>query len=187
MKVLVLDNYDSFTYNLVHLIEKKINQSVDVFRNNEISLSAVEAYDRIVLSPGPGLPQHAGIMPQLIRQFGSSKKILGVCLGHQAIAQAFGAQLVNLPKVLHGVSSPIEILSDDPLFKGMPSTITVGHYHSWVVESTLPEELIVTAIDAQGRVMALRHRYWDICGVQFHPESILTPLGPQILDNWLTR
>ena len=187
MKVLILDNYDSFTYNLVHLVEKLLHVKIEVFKNDEIGLEEVARFDKIILSPGPGLPEEAGIMKSLISQYGSSKSILGVCLGHQAIGEVFGGNLKNLDTVFHGVAHEIEVI--DPgeiLFKGLENKITVGRYHSWVVDSYhLPKELIITATDNAGNVMGLRHRALNIRGVQFHPESIMTPVGEKIISNWL--
>lgn len=189
MKILVLDNYDSFTYNLVHLLyELGLEDAVEVFRNDEISLEAVDAYDKILLSPGPGLPSEAGIMPALIRRYAPTKSILGVCLGHQAIGEAFGARLLNLPEVLHGVASPIRPLVPDRLFEGVPATFQAAHYHSWVIdrEGFPGEALEIIAEDGQGNIMAVRHRAYDVRGVQFHPESVLTEHGKQMLQNWLS-
>jgi anthranilate synthase component 2 len=188
MKILVFDNYDSFTYNLVHLVEKILHQKVDVYRNDQISLDKVNEYDRIILSPGPGLPEEAGLLLPLIRQYAASKSILGVCLGHQAIAEAFGGRLVNLSTVYHGVSAPVTLYTDkEPvLFAGLPDTIEVGRYHSWIVgEDDFPEQLEITARDGNDHIMALRHTAYDVVGVQFHPESVLTPDGEMILSNWL--
>lgn len=186
MKILILDNYDSFTFNLVHYVEQFCDE-LTVKRNDEITLDAVDAFDAIVLSPGPGLPKDAGIMPKLILKYASTKKILGVCLGHQAIGEAFGAQLKNLNQVHHGVAIPITISdSADALFQGVPTRIDTGRYHSWVIDKqTVPSELVVTATDDEGEVMAIRHRSLDVCGVQFHPESLLTPNGLQIIKNWV--
>lgn len=186
MKILILDNYDSFTFNLVHYVEQ-FCVDVTVKRNDEFDSSEVEAYDAIVLSPGPGLPSKAGIMPELINRFAPTKKILGVCLGHQAIGEAFGAQLKNLNQVHHGVAIPIQIRdSKEPLFKNIPSEIDTGRYHSWVIDKeTIPSDLRVTAIDTEGEVMAIRHKRYNVCGVQFHPESLLTPNGLQIIENWI--
>lgn len=187
MKVLVFDNYDSFTYNLVHLLEKISGQTIDVCKNDGIELDEVEKYDKIVLSPGPGLPQDAGLLMALLQRFASSKSILGVCLGHQAIALHSGASLINLPEVTHGMATPIHIINqNDPLFQGLEKEILVGRYHSWVVSPVnLPDCLEVTALDAEGNIMALRHSDFDICSVQFHPESIMTPLGERMLANWV--
>ncbi|HEX6913815.1 MAG TPA: aminodeoxychorismate/anthranilate synthase component II [Chitinophagaceae bacterium] len=188
MKLLVFDNYDSFTYNLVHRLEAILHHTVDVYRNDAITLNEVQAYDRIVLSPGPGLPGNAGLLIPLIRRFAAEKKILGVCLGHQAIAEAFGGSLVNLETVHHGVSRNCHVTDrDSKLFQGLPPVFQTGRYHSWVVdESKLPDELRVTARDDNGYIMALEHRNYSIQGLQFHPESVLTPLGDQILENWLS-
>ncbi len=189
MKLLVLDNYDSFTYNLVQYIQELLDAKVEVVRNDAIELSAVAEYDVVVLSPGPGLPSQAGIMPELIKKYASEKFILGVCLGHQAIGEAFGAGLENLSQVYHGVSTPIQIIDpEDILFADIPRQIEVGRYHSWVVnKNSLPETLKVTAMDSQGEIMALRHRMYEVYGVQFHPESIMTTKGMQILENFLAH
>ncbi len=186
-RILVLDNYDSFTYNLVHLVEKILPVKADVVLNDQIELEQVSQYDKIILSPGPGLPAEAGLMIPLINRYASSKSILGVCLGHQAIAEAFGAKLHNLPQVFHGVATPIDIVDqNDPLFQGLHPTQWVGRYHSWVVSTShLPDSLRVTAVDQEGNIMGLRHKHFDVQGIQFHPESILTPGGEQILSNWL--
>ncbi|HRN56425.1 MAG TPA: aminodeoxychorismate/anthranilate synthase component II [Agriterribacter sp.] len=188
MKILVFDNYDSFTYNLVHLVEKIVHHKVDVYRNDQISLDKVNAYDKIILSPGPGLPEEAGLLLPLIRQYAASKSILGVCLGHQAIAEAFGGRLVNLRTVYHGVSGPVSLYADkEPaLFAGLSAAIEVGRYHSWIVsDDVFPEQLEVTARDENNYIMALRHKQYDVQGVQFHPESVLTPDGEKIMRNWL--
>ena len=187
MKILVFDNYDSFTYNLVHLVEKILHQKVDVFRNDQIPLEAVKAYDKIILSPGPGIPEEAGLLLPLIKEYASSKSILGVCLGHQAIGEAFGAKLVNLDKVYHGVATPITVTNpSSPILKGMGDTIEVGRYHSWIVsDKNLPEELDITAVDSNGFIMGLQHKQFDVQGVQFHPESVLTPNGEKMMRNWL--
>ncbi len=188
MKVLVLDNYDSFTYNLVHCIEKVSNAEIDVFRNDEIKLEEIKKYDKIVLSPGPGLPDNAGILNNLIKEYSSTKSIFGVCLGMQAIGEVFGATLINLKTVFHGVASPIKIIEEDILFKNIPKFFLAGRYHSWVIQqNTLPFDFLVTAIDNDNNVMALSHTKLDIKGVQFHPESILTPYGEQLLKNWITQ
>ncbi len=186
MKILVLDNYESFTYNLVHLIREN-GYAVDVFRNDKISLEAVGAYDKILLSPGPGIPDEAGIMKQVVREYGPSKSILGICLGHQGIGEVFGASLFNIPKVLHGVTSLTKITdSDDYLFKDVPSTFQATHYHSWaVLPDSITSELKVTAVNDEGLIMGLRHQTYDVKGLQFHPESIMTPEGPKMIQNWL--
>jgi anthranilate synthase component 2 len=193
-RILVFDNYDSFTYNLVHLVEKLIRQRVEVHRNDKLPLEKVKEYDKIILSPGPGIPEEAGLLLPLIKEYAASKSILGVCLGHQAIGEAFGGRLVNLSTVYHGVSTPVKILRpgrngvkrDNDLFEGLPNEMEVGRYHSWVVsEEGFPAALEVTARDGKNMIMALRHRTLDVQGVQFHPESVLTPQGEQILKNWL--
>jgi anthranilate synthase component II len=187
MKILVLDNYDSFTYNLVHYLEKITLQKVDVFRNDEISLAEVAVYDKIVLSPGPGVPDEAGILKELIREYAPTKSILGVCLGHQAIGEVFGATLLNMNRVFHGVATPVYLTSvEDSLFRGLPQQFDAGRYHSWLVDSKgLPADLEVTAIDDEGRIMAMKHKQYDVKGVQFHPESVLTEQGIQIMRNWI--
>ena len=188
MKILVFDNYDSFTYNLVHLVEKITHQKVTVVRNDQISLEEVEGYDKIILSPGPGIPSEAGLLLPLIKQYAASKPILGVCLGHQAIGEAFGANLENLSTVYHGVATPINIDNNNYLFTGLDDSIEVGRYHSWVISNkNLPAVLKVTATDENGLIMAIEHESYDVCGVQFHPESVLTPCGEAIIKNWLLR
>jgi len=193
MKILVLDNYDSFTYNLVHLVEKITRVKVEVWRNDQIPLENVKQFDKIILSPGPGIPVEAGLLLPLIKEYASSKSILGVCLGHQAIGEAFGGTLVNLTTVYHGVSTPIEVKSENskvksPLFSGLPERFDVGRYHSWVVsDQDFPVELEITAVDDNGYIMGLQHKTYDVQGVQFHPESVLTPDGEKILRNWLDR
>jgi len=186
VKLLVFDNYDSFTYNLVHLV-KQVDESVDldVYRNDEIPLGKVADYDKIILSPGPGIPSEAGLLLPLIKEYAKSKSILGVCLGHQAIGEAFGGKLVNLSTVYHGIALNCQLQSS-PLFEGLPNEIPVGRYHSWVVsDEGFPEELKITAKDVNGYIMALQHKTYDVQGVQFHPESVLTPDGETILRNWL--
>lgn len=186
MKILVLDNYDSFTYNLVHYLEQVCDHPVQVFRNDAISLADVSTYDKILLSPGPGLPSEAGILNELIRTYQAEKDIFGVCLGLQAIGEVFGGKLRNLEKVYHGVSTPVSVCGDPQLFRDIPNTFKAGRYHSWVVEeNTLPPVLEITARDEQGCIMALRHRKHRIRGVQFHPESILTEHGLQLIKNWV--
>lgn len=187
MKILVLDNYDSFTYNLVQYIQDILQQEITVFRNDEISLEAVNDYDIIILSPGPGVPSEAGIMPGLIKRYAPVKSILGVCLGHQAIGEAFGASLENLSQVYHGIETPIKVTDEaDPIFKGVPDVFQAGRYHSWVVEkNSMPEELKITAIDVKGEIMAMRHQKYKVFGVQYHPESIMTPEGKLMLSNFL--
>ncbi len=185
-RILVFDNYDSFTYNLVHLVEKITGQKVDVVRNDGIPLEEVSRYDKIILSPGPGIPVEAGLLLPLIREYAASKSILGVCLGHQAIGEAFGGRLVNLSTVYHGVATPVKILKPGELFEGLPETLEVGRYHSWVVsDEGWPDELEVTARDDNDYIMGLQHRKFDVRGVQFHPESVLTPQGERLLKNWL--
>jgi len=188
-RILVFDNYDSFTYNLVHLVEQITNEKVDVFRNDEISLAQVNEYDKIILSPGPGIPSEAGLLLPLIKQYAATKSILGVCLGHQAIGEAFGGTLTNLSKVYHGVATPINIINpSSQILKGLPPTIEVGRYHSWIISNdNFPKDLEITATDENGYVMALQHKTFDVQGVQFHPESVLTPDGEKILRNWLSR
>lgn len=188
MKILVFDNYDSFTYNLVHLVEKISHEKVDVYRNDQIALEKVKAYDKIILSPGPGIPEEAGLLLPLIKEYASTKSILGVCLGHQAIGEAFGGTLINLSTVYHGVATPIEVdeSKKSELFEGMNKTIEVGRYHSWIIdEKNFPDELEITARDENNYIMALQHEKFDVQGVQFHPESILTPEGEKIMRNWL--
>lgn len=187
--ILVLDNYDSFTYNLVHAIENITGEKVTVKRNDEISLEAVHDFDKIVLSPGPGLPANAGIMPALLKKYAAEKSILGVCLGHQAIAECFGGSLVNLTQVYHGVAMPITVTkSDAKIFKGLPEKFEVGRYHSWIADSAgFPDALEITAVDENNYIMALQHKTYDVQGVQFHPESVLTPLGEKMLENWLKQ
>jgi anthranilate synthase component 2 len=190
MKILVLDNYDSFTYNLVQLIrELGYGKDLDVIRNDKVTLEEVEAYDYILLSPGPGVPAEAGIMPELIRKYAPTKCILGICLGHQGIAEAFGAQLYNLPDVLHGVATPIKVVSDgETLFRDVPKEFKGSRYHSWaVVPDSVTPELEVTSVDASGQVMGLRHRKYAVKGLQFHPESVLTEHGKTMIKNWLTK
>jgi anthranilate synthase component 2 len=186
MKILVFDNYDSFTYNLVQMIKEQSNASVDVFRNDEIPLEDVQAYDKILLSPGPGIPSESGLLIPLIKTYAATKSILGVCLGQQAIAEAFGGSLTNLSKVYHGIATPVELIGNSILFEGLPKSFHVGRYHSWVVnEHDLPADLNVTSKDAEGYIMSLEHTAYDVKGVQYHPESVLTPEGAKIIGNWL--
>jgi anthranilate synthase component 2 len=187
-KILVIDNYDSFTYNLVHYIGQITGVAPDVYRNDEISLQDVGAYDKILLSPGPGIPVEAGICLDIIRHYSPSKSILGICLGVQAIGEAFGGRLVNLSQVYHGLSTPIILTEkDEPLFKGLPATIKGGRYHSWVVDRhDLPACLAITALDDNGLIMGLSHREYDVRGLQFHPESVLTEHGFEIMRNWVS-
>lgn len=187
-KILLLDNYDSFTYNLFHLVKALGYSNIEVHRNDQITLDEIERFDKILLSPGPGIPSEAGILLDVIRRYAETKSILGVCLGHQAIGEAFGATLINLPKVYHGVSMPMDVLSADSLFKGMPERFDVGRYHSWAVSTdNFPSCLAITAMDDNGVIMALRHRNLRVEGIQFHPESVLTPLGESIMQNWLSE
>ena len=186
IKILLFDNYDSFTYNLVHAIKSLGYENVDVYRNDKIELSQIDLYDKIILSPGPGLPSEAGIMMEVIKKYAGKKSILGVCLGHQAIAEVFGAKLENIPTVFHGVQTAIKIMKEDYLFAGLPNEILAGRYHSWIVsKSDFPDQLEVTAVDKAGDIMALKHKTLDLHGVQFHPESMLTPDGVQIIQNFL--
>ncbi|UOQ67826.1 anthranilate synthase component II [Hymenobacter volaticus] len=187
MKILVLDNYDSFTYNLVQVLrELGHGEATTVIRNDKLAVDDVEEYDAVLLSPGPGLPSEAGLMPEIIRRYAPTKKILGVCLGHQGLAESFGGELYNMPEVLHGIATKAEVTADDKLFDGLPTQFQVGRYHSWSVRpESVPTELEVTALDAEGQVLAFRHRDYDVRGVQFHPESILTEHGHQMLRNWL--
>ncbi|MFA7040847.1 MAG: aminodeoxychorismate/anthranilate synthase component II [Proteiniphilum sp.] len=185
-KILIFDNYDSFTYNLLHTVQSLGHTDVDVIRNDRMTLEEVERYDKIILSPGPGLPEEAGLLLPLIERYAATKCILGVCLGHQAIGQLFGAKLENIPHVFHGVQTPAQIVAEDYLFAGLPEEMEVGRYHSWIVSSeNFPSELQITALDKEGTIMALRHRTLDLHGVQFHPESILTPQGTAIIRNFL--
>jgi anthranilate synthase component 2 len=191
MKILIFDNYDSFTYNLVHVVEKIIHGKVDVFRNDKITLEKVKDYDKIILSPGPGLPSESGLLLPLIKEFASCKSILGVCLGQQAIAEAFGGNLINLKNVYHGVATKITVdqkrtVADNDVFNSLPLELEVGRYHSWIVnKENFPQQLEITAEDENGYIMALRHRTFDVQGVQFHPESVLTPMGERMMQNWL--
>jgi anthranilate synthase component 2 len=186
MKILVLDNYDSFTYNLVHII-RALGHHPDVFRNDKISLEEVNAYDKILLSPGPGIPDEAGIMKKVIERYGPTKSILGICLGHQGIAEVYGAKLFNIPKVLHGVTSIARVTDkSEKLFKDVTETFQCTHYHSWaVLPETITNNLVVTATNDEGLVMGLRHIKYDVKGLQFHPESVMTPEGPKMIANWL--
>lgn len=186
MNVLVIDNYDSFTYNLVYIL-RELGAEVSVYRNDKIDLEAIDAYEKILLSPGPGIPSEAGIMQEVVRKYGPDKSILGICLGHQGIGEVYGAVLENMDDVYHGVAHTISIAdANEPLFKNIPETFTVGRYHSWtVVTETVPEELTITAYDEKGRVMGISHKTYDVKGLQFHPESVLTEHGRQILENWL--
>ncbi len=185
MKIVIIDNYDSFTYNLSHLV-KELGAEVTVVRNDQFRLEDLEEFSKIILSPGPGIPSEAGLLLDVIRTYAGRKPILGVCLGHQAIGEVFGAQLENLSNVFHGVATPCTIIADDPLFSGIERDITVGRYHSWVVSREgLPQCLEVTAESPEGQIMALRHRQLNVRGIQFHPESVLTPDGKKMLQNWM--
>ncbi len=188
MKIVIIDNYDSFTFNLVHYLQD-LEEQVVVYRNDEFDLDDLEYFDKIVLSPGPGVPSDAGLLKQLISKYAATKSILGVCLGQQAIAEVFGGKLVNLEKPFHGIATTITVtVPDEVLFASLPNQFEVGRYHSWAVDAdSLPDCLEVTAVDEQGIIMALRHRDYDVCAVQFHPESILTPMGKEILRNWLAK
>jgi len=187
MRLLILDNYDSFTYNLVHLVEKVSDISFDVIKNDQIALDAVDQYTKILLSPGPGLPSEAGVMPALLQRYHKTKSIFGVCLGLQAIGEAFGCKLKNLETVFHGLATPVNIAGPDPIFRNCPGSFKAGRYHSWVIDETkLTDALIVTAVDQQNLIMAAKHKHYDVRGVQFHPESILSACGETILQNWLT-
>lgn len=185
MKIVIIDNYDSFTYNLSHLV-KELGAEVTVLRNDSFALEDLEAFDKILLSPGPGIPSEAGLLLDVIRTYAGRKPILGVCLGEQAIGEVFGGKLTNLNEVFHGIQSPVKIIASDYLFEGLPQEIPVGRYHSWVVDREgFPESLEITAISQEGYIMALRHKELDIHGIQFHPESVLTPDGKQMISNWI--
>ena len=187
MKILVIDNYDSFTYNLVHLVKSVGDHEVTVVKNDPVDLKDVQNYDRIILSPGPGIPSEAGQLISVIKEYGSRKPILGVCLGHQAIGEVFGGKLINLDTVFHGLSTPINILSTESIFQNLPTTVHVGRYHSWILQKEgFPEELQITAEDEEGMIMAFKHKEYPLYAVQFHPESILTPEGKKMMENWLT-
>ena len=185
MKIVIIDNYDSFVYNLSHLL-KELGAEVTVKRNDQFRLEELEEFDKILLSPGPGVPEEAGLLLDVIRRYAGKKPILGVCLGEQAIGEVYGGKLTNLDEVFHGIQSPVSLTATDYLFEGLPSTIQVGRYHSWVVDrKDFPDCLEVTAVSEEGYIMALRHRTLDVRGVQFHPESVLTPEGKQMLGNWI--
>lgn len=188
MKILVLDNYDSFTYNLVHIV-RALGYAMDIFRNDKISIEDVGRYDKILLSPGPGIPDEAGIMKQVVKEYGPSKSILGICLGHQGVGEVYGAKLFNIPKVLHGVTSTTEVKdASEYLFKGVSNQFQATHYHSWaIVPESINGELQVTATNDEGLVMGVSHRRNDVRGLQFHPESIMTPEGPKMIENWLKK
>jgi anthranilate synthase component 2 len=185
MKILVIDNYDSFTYNLVHYLED-LDCDVTVYRNDEFDIEEIAHFDKIVLSPGPGIPDEAGLLKEVIRKYGPTKSILGVCLGQQAIGEVYGGTLSNLDKVYHGIATNIKtVVNDEHLFDGLEKEFEVGRYHSWVVNTDLPEALEATSFDSNGQIMSLRHKKYDVRGVQFHPESVLTPNGKKIIENWL--
>ena len=187
MKIVVIDNYDSFTYNLVHYLED-LNAEVTVFRNDEFELDELEKFDKILLSPGPGIPDEAGLLKDVIKRFAPTKSIFGVCLGLQAIGEVFGSTLTNLEKVYHGVATKVMQTEEDFIFNDLPKETEVGRYHSWVVSNeNLPEDLIVTSIDENGQIMSIKHAKYDVRGVQYHPESVLTPNGKKILENWLNN
>jgi anthranilate synthase component 2 len=184
-KIIIIDNYDSFTYNLVHYLED-LNAEVTVFRNDEFELNELEKFDKILLSPGPGIPEEAGLLLDVIKKYASTKSILGICLGQQAIGEVFGGSLINLEKVYHGVASKVKITKEDSLFNNLPLEFEVGRYHSWVINpDDFPEDLEITSVDENGEIMSIRHKTLDVKGVQYHPESILTPNGKKILENWL--
>ena len=185
MKIVIIDNYDSFTYNLSHLV-KELGAEVTVLRNDQFKLEDLEPYSKIILSPGPGIPSEAGLLLDVIKTYAGTKPILGVCLGHQAIGEAFGGKLENLSDVFHGVATPCHIIGDDPIFSGIEHDITIGRYHSWVVsKENFPDCLEITAVSDEGQIMALRHKTMNIRGIQFHPESVLTPDGKKMLQNWM--
>jgi len=185
LKIVVIDNYDSFTYNLVHYLED-LGATVTVFRNDEFELKELEVFDKIVLSPGPGIPDEAGLLKEVIKTYAKTKSILGICLGMQAIGEVFGGTLTNLEKVYHGVASKITVIENDTIFNNLPNEIEVGRYHSWVISNNnFPQNLIITSLDENKRIMSIKHSVYDLRGVQFHPESILTPEGKKILENWI--
>lgn len=188
MKVLLFDNYDSFTYNLVHIV-RALGYDYEVHRNDKIALDEIARFDKIMISPGPGIPEEAGILKPMIQAYGATKSILGICLGHQAIAEVYGGTLFNIPSVLHGVTSQTTVVDhEEPLFRNIPATFQVCHYHSWAVSpDAFPAELKITATNPEGLIMGLRHTRYDVRGVQFHPESIMTPEGPKMIENWLAN
>lgn len=187
IKTIIIDNYDSFTYNLSHLL-KELGADVTVVRNDKFRIEDLEKYDKIVLSPGPGIPSEAGLMPQVIKAYAGRKPIIGICLGHQAIGEAFGAKLLNIGNVVHGVATPAHLTVRDYIFEGLPDDLEVGRYHSWVVdENALPDCLEVTGRSDDGYIMSMRHKKYDIRGIQYHPESVLTPNGKAIINNWLNH
>lgn len=186
MKIAVIDNYDSFVYNLVHYLEE-LDCEVTVIRNDKFTPEELEIYDKILLSPGPGIPDEAGLLKEVIEKYAASKPILGVCLGQQAIGEVFGGKLENLQTVFHGVATKaIPISENEPLFKNLPHEFKIGRYHSWVIsKENFPEVLEITSVDENGQIMSVRHKFFDVCGVQFHPESVLTPVGKQLIKNWV--
>ncbi len=185
MRTVIIDNYDSFTYNLAHLV-KELGAEVSVVRNDQFRMEELKPYDKIILSPGPGIPSEAGLLMQVIHAYASSKPILGVCLGHQAIGEYFGGRLTNLSQVFHGIGSTITVTAPDYIYNELPTHIQVGRYHSWVVDTQgLPECLEVTSVSEEGQIMSLRHRQYDVRGIQYHPESVLTPDGRKLIANWL--
>ncbi len=187
-KIVAIDNYDSFTYNLVSYVRSITGRRIDVFRNDEIPLERIKYYDKIIISPGPGIPSEAGLSSQIIKEYCTTKSILGICLGHQAIAEVFGGTLLNLEKPFHGVKSEIRLLTTDALFKNIPETIQAGRYHSWVVDrEKLPNTLEVNSEDVSGQIMGISHKKYDVKGLQFHPESIMTKYGYRIMENWIRR
>lgn len=187
MKVALIDNYDSFTYNLYHLL-KQFDVEISVFRNDKFQMNELESFDKILLSPGPGIPSESGLLMDVIKTYAGKKPILGICLGEQAIGEAFGGTLTNLPEVFHGIQTPIDIVADDYLFDNLGKEIPVGRYHSWVVDrDSLPSDLEVLALSKEGYIMALRHKTYDVRGIQFHPESVLTPDGEMIMKNWILK
>ena len=185
MKILVIDNYDSFVFNLVHYLKEITDAEIVVVKNDAFELDFVEQFDKILLSPGPGIPDEAGLLKQVIEKYAASKSIFGVCLGHQAIAEVFGCQLKNLEHPLHGFQSQIKIKRSDALFADLPAEFNIGHYHSWVVDPAIPDQIEITAVDQNEEIMAIRHKEFDVHGVQFHPESVLTEYGKEILSNWI--
>jgi anthranilate synthase component 2 len=186
MKILLLDNYDSFTYNLYHVVREISNLEIEVVRNDKISLEEVDQFDKIILSPGPGIPEEAGMLLPIIKRYAPTKPILGVCLGHQAIGQVFGGKLKNLAQVYHGIQSSIDIVAPDPIFEGLGKEMLAGRYHSWIVSKEgLPECLEITALSKEGYIMGLRHKTYNVHGIQFHPESVLTPQGKTIINNFI--
>ncbi|MCI6744473.1 MAG: aminodeoxychorismate/anthranilate synthase component II [Paraprevotella sp.] len=185
MRIVIIDNYDSFTYNLAHLV-KELGAEVEVLRNDQFQIEDLLPYDKIILSPGPGIPSEAGLLLDVIRQYAPIKPILGVCLGHQAIGEYFGGHLTNLSQVFHGVSSTVSVTTPDYIYNELPDHIEVGRYHSWVVDTlAFPDSLEITSVSEEGQIMSLRHRQYDVRGIQYHPESVLTPDGQKIISNWL--